>query len=206
MLEVIVIAGAIIFLRQQLRQLQSVAPTASALAPRTGDKQLSQMLTYADRLYAEKKWLAAEKAYLGVLKVDHKNVTAYSHLGIIYSMQKNLPDALECFTITSRLRPSATSFQNLALAYFDNRNYMKSVAAFEKSIMFEPSAQRYIGLSKAQNKLHNDTASLIALEKAASLDPTSRILEILARAYKDAGRTKEAGEINKRLHELEQVR
>jgi tetratricopeptide (TPR) repeat protein len=181
-----IIAGAFVFLYRQLRGLSAVAAPAGALAPKPGAKQLAGMLTYADRLYAEKKWLAAEKAYLGVLKVDHKNVTAYSHLGIIYSMQKNFPDALECFTITTRLRPSATSFQNLALAYFDNKNYMKSVAAFEKSIMFEPNAQRYIGLSKAQKQLHNSTASLNALEKAAALDPSERIQQLLTTARAQA--------------------
>lgn len=202
MLELAIIVFAFVVLRYQLRLL-GTGPSAATFAPRPSSQQVIQMLSYADRLYDEKKWLAAEKAYLGVLKMDHKNAQAYSHLGVIYSLQKNLPDALECFTISARLRPSAPAFQNLGLAYLDNRNYMKSVAAFEKSIMFEPSTQRYIGLSRAQSKLHNATASLIALEKAATLEPSQRILQLLASAYEDAGRKQAAIETFRKLHELE---
>jgi tetratricopeptide (TPR) repeat protein len=176
-------------LYRQLRSLEAsgAAMAAVTLAPHRNSARLAQMTTYADRLFAEKKWLAAEKAYLAVLKVDHKNVTAYSHLGIIYSTQKNMPDAIECFEIAARLHPSGTTLQNLGLAFFDNHNYIKSIAAFEKAIMFEPTAQRYVGLSRAHRKLSNLPASVDALEKAAALDPTARILETLAEAYEEAG-------------------
>src|SRR5438045_706684 len=127
MLELIVVILALIVLQRQLAVLETGNAT-SALAPRRNSAQLAQITTYADRLFGERKWLAAEKAYLSVLKLDHKNVTAYSHLGIIYSTQKNLADAIECFEIAARLRPSGATHQNLALAYYENRNYIKSIA------------------------------------------------------------------------------
>jgi len=198
MLELLVIALAALILFRQLRLLETGAAPAT-LAPPRNSPRLTQMTTYADRLFAEKKWLAAEKAYLGVLKVDHKNVTAYSHLGIIYSTQKNMPDAIECFEIAGRLHPSGTTLQNLALAFFDNRNYIKSIAAFEKAIMFEPTAQRYVGLSKSHSKLHNTPQVILALEKAAQLDPTQRILQMLADAYEEAGRKDQAAATRRRL-------
>ena len=198
MLELLVIALAALVLFRQLRLLETGAAPAT-LAPPRNSPRLTQMTTYADRLFSEKKWLAAEKAYLGVLKVDHKNVTAYSHLGIIYSTQKNMPDAIECFEIAARLHPSGTTLQNLGLAFFDNRNYIKSIAAFEKAIMFEPTAQRYVGLSKSHSKLHNTPQVILALEKAAELDPTQRILQMLAEAYDEAGRKDQAAATRRRL-------
>jgi tetratricopeptide (TPR) repeat protein len=196
--ELILIALALLVLRRQLAALEVGAP-ATAIGARRASPQLARLADYADRLFGERKWLAAEKAYLNVLKLDHKNLTAYSHLGIIYSTQKNLPDAIECFQIATRIQPSGITFQNLALAFYENRNYIKSIAAFEKSIMFEPTAQRYVGLSKAQHKLKNTAASLTALERAAALDPSRRILQLLADAYTDAGRSADAVATKARL-------
>jgi tetratricopeptide (TPR) repeat protein len=197
-LELALIIGALFVLRRQLIALE-VGAAASAIGTRRSSPQLARMADYADRLFGERKWLAAEKAYLSVLKLDHKNVAAYSHLGIIYSTQKNLPDAIECFQIAARIQPSGITFQNLALAFYENRNYIKSIAAFEKSIMFEPTAQRYVGLSKAQHKLKNAAGSLASLERAAELDPSKRIIQLLADAYTDAGRATDAASAKARL-------
>jgi tetratricopeptide (TPR) repeat protein len=200
MLELLLIATAFFVLQRQLAALE--AGTAASLTPRRQSPRLAQMSDYADRLFAEKKWLAAEKAYLGVLKFDHKNITAYSHLGIIYSTQKNMPDAIECFQIACRLRPSGVTYQNLGLAYFDNRNFIKSIAAYEKAIMFEATSQRYLGLSKAQRKLSNLAAAITALERAAELEPSKRVLQILAETYGEAGRQDAATATRKRLSQL----
>jgi tetratricopeptide (TPR) repeat protein len=200
MIELLVVAGAWLVLR---RHLEAFSPAAAApLAPKRPNPRLIQLTAFADRLFTERKWLAAEKAYLSVLKLDHKNVTAYVHLGIIYSTQKNLPDAIECFTIASRLHPSAGSFQNLALAFYDNRNYIKSIAAYEKSVMFEPTAARYVGLGLAQLKLHNPAAAVTAFEQAVALEPTARILQRLASAYEESGRQTEAQATRRRAAEL----
>jgi tetratricopeptide (TPR) repeat protein len=191
MLELLIVAASFVILYRQLSVLE--AGTADTLAAKTPSPRITQMAEYADRLYSERKWLAAEKAYLAVLKLDHKYTTAYTHLGIIYSTQKNMADAIECFQIAARLRPSGTAFQNLGLAFFDNKNYIKSVAAYEKANMFEQSAARYIGLSRAQQKLSNAPGQITALEKAKELEPSKRVLQLLADAYTEAGR-KDAAE------------
>lgn len=184
--EILLLVAAFIVFFRHLSRLEPVhhtpATPAPALAPKPAASRISQLSDYADRLFAEKKWLAAEKAYLSVLKVDHKNVTAYSHLGIIYSTQKNLPDAIECFTIATRLKPSGSTYQNLALAFFDNKNYIKSIAAFKKAIMFEATSQRYVGLSRAQQKLGATTEAVETLETALKLDDSPRIKQLLEEA------------------------
>jgi tetratricopeptide (TPR) repeat protein len=183
-LELLIIGLAYLVLRRQLTVVKS--GSTATFAPNQPSPRLAQLSDYADRLYAERKWLAAEKAYLNVLKLDHKNVTAYSHLGVIYSTQKNLADAIECFQIATRLRPSGATFQNLGLAFYDNRNYVKSVAAYEKAIMLEASASRYVGLSKAYRRLANFPAAASALEKAIQLEPSPKLNQLLAEIRADA--------------------
>jgi tetratricopeptide (TPR) repeat protein len=198
--ELLIVLGAWIILQRHISVLEGAAP--AALAPRKIDPQIAQLTSYADRLYTERKWLAAEKAYLNVLKLDHKNFKSYLHLGIIYSTQKNLPDAIECFQIATRLHPSGGTYQNLALAYYDNRNYIKSIAAYERAIALEPNAQRYVGIGKAHLKLHNLVASAEAFEKAVELDPSRRNLERLAAVYDEAGRKDDLAAVTERIHNL----
>jgi tetratricopeptide (TPR) repeat protein len=172
-MEVAILLLALGMLGVSLRRFSGPGAT-SALAPHQPSPKLTQLADYADRLYVQKKWLAAEKAYLAVLKLDHRHVTAYSHLGVIYSAQRNYGDAIECFQIAARLHPSGPTQQNLALAYYDNRNYIKSIAAYQKAIMFEPTGPRYLGLSKAHRKLANIPAALAAIDSAIALDPADK--------------------------------
>jgi tetratricopeptide (TPR) repeat protein len=173
-MELVMLLGAFTVLGWALSR-QTGGSAHTSLAPRRPSARLSHLSDFADRLYSERKWLAAEKAYLNVLKVDHKNITAYTHLGVIYSTQKNMTDAIECFQMAARLRPSGSTYQNLALVYHDNHNYMKAIAAFEKAIAFEPTAARYLGLAKAQRRFSNFDGALQAIDKAIELDASDRL-------------------------------
>ncbi len=202
-MELLIVIGSWVVLQRQISALEGTMP--AALAPRKIDPQIAQLTAYADRLYTERKWLAAEKAYLNVLKLDHKNFKSYLHLGIIYSTQKNMPDAIECFQIATRLHPSGGTYQNLALAFYDNRNFIKSIAAYERAIMLDPNGPRYVGLAKAHLKLHNLAAAAEAYEKAVELDPTKRNLERLAAVYDEAGRKDDLAAITAQIRALEPV-
>ncbi|MBW4061473.1 tetratricopeptide repeat protein [Candidatus Saccharibacteria bacterium] len=193
MLGVLVVIIAAVLLGRTL--VVSTAAGSPSLAPRRMSPQLITAVSYADRLFAEKRWLAAEKAYVNVLKLDHKNLTAYSHLGIIYSTQKNLADAIECFQIAVRLKPTASTHQNLATAYYENHNYIKAISAFEKAIMFEASASRYIGLSKAYKKVSNLEGVVTSLEQAHALDASPKIKDLLVAAYLEAGHPQRAHDL-----------
>lgn len=176
-MELAIIAGAFTVLALSLNR-QGESSGQHHLAPRRQSSRLGTLSDYADRLYTERKWIAAEKAYLNVLKVDHKNITAYTHLGVIYTAQKNMTDAIECFQMAARLKPSGSTFQNLALAYHDNHNYMKAIAAFEKAIAFEPTAARYLGLAKSQRRFSDYDGALGSLDKAIALDSAPRLKEL----------------------------
>ena len=200
MIEFIFFVAVIALVWQRLTHLPS---TTQAAGQKEVSPKLLQLTQYADRLYAEKKWVTAEKSYLEVLKLDHRNVTAYSHLGIIYSTQKQYDDAIECFQIAAQIKPSAYTYQNLGLVYYENRNYIKSVAAMEKAIMFEPTANRYVAISKACRKLADPGRVVQALEKAAELESSPRILELLIDACVDAGRTEQATDLREKLRQMQ---
>jgi tetratricopeptide (TPR) repeat protein len=204
-MSIVVIILAVFVLYRQVRRLATPAATPTPLAPGKNATQLTQLLDYASRLFTTKKWVAAEKAYVSVLKLDRKNVTAYSHLGIIYSAQKNLADAIECFETAARLKPSASTLQNLALVYYENRNYVKSRATFEKALAFEPTAQRYVGLSRAYKKMGDAQHAATALEQAAALDPSPSVLGQLADAYDACQRPQDAADTRERAQASKQT-
>ncbi len=200
MIEALFFIGVAGLVWYRLRRLPSAVNAGTH--SRDQSPKLTQLIQYADRMYSEKKWVAAEKSYLDILKLDHRNVTAYSHLGVIYSTQKQFADAIECFQIAAQIKPSAVTFQNLGLVFYENRNYIKSIAMLEKSIMFEPSANRYVGISKAARKLADSGRVISALSKAAELEESPRILQLLHDAYNDAGKSEMAAEIRSKLRTL----
>jgi tetratricopeptide (TPR) repeat protein len=202
MIELLIVALAAGVAFWQISRSGGPNSGTAPLAPAAKSPQLTQLTDYANRLYTEKKWLAAEKAFLNVLKLDHKNVGAFSHLGIIYSTQKNTLDAIECFEIAARLRPSGSSYQNLGMAYYENKNHVKAVTAFEKSIMFEPTVGRYIGLSKAKKQLADPNGTIRALEQASLIEPTEKILLLLEAAYNEGMRRDEARAVRDRINSL----
>ena len=96
-----------------------------AILPVSHDSRLESLLEIASRYYAEKNYLASEKAYLKVLKVDHKNSLAYSRLGFIYSHFGQVDDAIDCFQIVADNYPNSASYYNLAMMLFKNRRFKR---------------------------------------------------------------------------------
>lgn len=165
--------------------------------------KIAELTEYASRLRATNKYTAAEKVYLQILKLDHRHVATYSRLGTLYSAQRNYGDAIECFQMTTQLKPSGTTFYNLGLAYFENRNYMKAVAAFEKAVMFEPNVQRYIGLAKAFKKMGDNSRMIGALEQAIQIEENPKILWLLADAYEASRQPAKVAEIEARIKAID---
>lgn len=194
--------AAYIFFRQ-IGDLAAPKAAPRVLPSRTPTVRLTQALDYANRLFSEKKYLLAEKAFLQVLKIDHKNVAAYTQLGMVYSNLSNYEDAKECFNIASQIDPSASTFHNLGLVYLESRNPIKAIAAFQKALIFESTASRHIDLAKAYQKLSNTAKVVSCLETAVNLEPTKTNLWLLAGAYKTAKNLTGAATIYRRILELD---
>lgn len=153
-------------------------------SPITHDDRLEKMEKIAKRYYDEKKLLAAEKAYLKVLKLDHRNLTAYSRLGFIYTQMGNVADAIECFLIIIEQKPSAAAYHNLAMAYFKEREFKKSAQNLEKAIELVPTQTRLINLARIYRIIGYFDDQVRILKQAHAAEPDSiSILQLIAEAH-----------------------
>ncbi len=171
----------------------------AAKKPEDKSVSLERALNYAARLYADKRYLAAEKAYLEVIKLDHQNVTAYSHLGRIYMQLKNYTDAIECCRIAAQTKPSGSAYFNLGMVLYENKNYTKALAAFEKSVALDPAANRYMGLARTYQRLSNLEKAVAAYEKAVELDNSPAHQHALLAAYQANHNTAKAQALRQNL-------
>lgn len=175
-----------------------------AVLPISHDTRLESLLEIAGRYYAEKNYLAAEKAYLKVLKVDHKSSLAYSRLGFIYSHFGQVDDAIECFQIVADTYPNAASYYNLAMMLFKNRKFKRSARALEKSIELEETPARLIALARVYRILGQYELQINTLTRAMELEPESiSIMQLLAEAYIHGGDQKKAQSIFRKILKLE---
>ena len=172
--------------------------------PPSQDETLDNLLDIAGRYYAEKNYLSAEKAYLKVLRVDHKNSLAYSRLGFIYSHLGNNEDAIECFKIVAETYPNAASFHNLSMMYFKTREYQKSADALEKSLSMEMHINRLVNLARIYRIQNKFDKQLTTLKKAIELDPKNiEIMQLLAESYLHEDDEKSANEMFGEILKLE---
>ena len=177
----LVTLGAIIYRKNALTTF--IINNLSATPP-SQDVALDTLLEVAGRYYAEKNYLSAEKAYLKVLKVDHKNSLAYSRLGFIYSHLGNIDDAIECFKIVADTYPNAASYHNLAMMYFKNRDFALSAEALEKSLSMEMHFSRLINLARIYRAMNKYDEQISTLNKAHSMEPDNvEAMQLLAEAY-----------------------
>lgn len=185
------------------RVIDAIVNNLSTTAP-TQDEALDSLLEIAGRYYAEKNYLAAEKAYLKVLRVDHKNSLAYSRLGFIYSQLGNNEDAIECFKIVADTYPNAASYHNLAMMYFKTREFEASAKALEKSLSMEMHVSRLVNLARIYRVMNKFDMQLATLKKAHGLEPENvEIMQLLAESYLHEKDTEAANQLFKKILELD---
>lgn len=175
-----------------------------AMAPVSHDTRLEGLLEIAGRFYSEKNYLAAEKAYLKVLKVDHKNSLAYSRLGFIYSHFGQTDDAVECFQLVADNYPNAASYYNLSMMLFKSRKFKRSARALEKSISMEETPARLVSLARIYRIIGLYDQQIKTLKRALELDKDSvSIMLLLAEAYLHQNEAKQANDIFKKILKIE---
>jgi tetratricopeptide (TPR) repeat protein len=175
-----------------------------AVMPVSHDTRLEGLLEIAGRYYVEKNYLAAEKAYLKVLKVDHKNSLAYSRLGFIYSHFGQIDDAVECFQLVADNYPNAASYYNLSMMLFKSRKFKRSARALEKSISLEETPARLVSLARIYRIIGQYEQQIKTLKKALELEPKSvAIMQLLAEAFLHENQPKQANAVFKEILKIE---
>ena len=189
--------------KYRIRLIDS-AVDSLAILPVSHDTRLESLLEIAGRFYAEKNFLAAEKAYLKVLKVDHKNSLAYSRLGFIYSHFGQVEDAIECFQIVADNYPNSASYYNLSMMLFKSRRFKRSARALEKSISMEETPARLVALARTYRVLGVYDKQIKTLERALEIEADSiTIMLLLAEGYIHENKPKLADQMFKGILSLE---
>ena len=175
-----------------------------AILPVSHDSRLESLQEIASRYYAEKNYLASEKAYLKVLKVDHKNSLAYSRLGFIYSHFGQVDDAIDCFQIVADNYPNSASYYNLAMMLFKSRRFKRSAAALEKSIDMEETPARLVTLARIYRVIGSYDKQIKVLNRALELEPSGiPIMLLLAEAYLHENQPSQAATMFKAILKIE---
>jgi tetratricopeptide (TPR) repeat protein len=189
--------------KYKIKFVESVVDNLAVL-PVSHDVRLESLLEVAGRYYAEKNYLSAEKAYLKVLKVDHKNSLAYSRLGFIYSHFGQVDDAIECFQIVADNYPNAASYYNLAMMLFKNRRFKRSAKALERSIDMEETPARLVALARIYRVMGSYDKQIKTLKRALELDKDNvSIMQLLAETYIHESMKKEAEHTFKQILKID---
>ncbi len=173
-------------------------------AIQTDETKIDKLSEMADKYYQTRDLMAAEKAYLRVLKLDHRNFTAYYRLGLIYSYLNNNSDALECFELAAQIRPTATTLHNYGMTLFRYRDYVKAASVLERANTKTPSLARHVTLARIYRIQDNTDKQLEHLSAAAKLEKTNtEVLMLLGSAYVHADRKLEATKAFRRIIQLD---
>lgn len=153
--------------------------------PMSHDEQIERLTSLADRYYEERKYIPAERAYLRVLRLDHRNTHSYNRLGFIYTQLGNTADALECFKIVSQQKPSAAHYHNYAMALFKSRDFKEAAKMLTKANEIEQTPSRLISLARVYRVLGEYEMQAKTLETALEMQggDSIEILHLLAETY-----------------------
>lgn len=173
-------------------------------AIQTDETKLDRLSKIADKYYQNRDLLAAEKAYLRILKLDHRNFTAYYRLGLIYSFLNNNSDALECFQLASEIKPTATTLHNYGMTLFRYRDYTKAADVLERANAKAPSFARHVTLARIYRMRDDFDKNLTHLQAACLLDKSNvDALLLLADAYLHQQRPDQAQRVFRRVLRLD---
>ncbi len=153
--------------------------------PMSHDERIKRLLLLADRYYSEHKYIPAERAYLRVLRLDHRNTHSYNRLGFIYTQLNNSPDALECFKIVAEQKPSAAHYHNYAMALFKNRDFKLAADTLIKANAIEKTQTRLISLARIYRILGEYDKQAATLQEALDMQggDSIEILHLLAETH-----------------------
>lgn len=164
---------------------------------------LQRLWDYATQALKKQRWDAAERALLKILKHDHKNVSAYNQLGMVYVRTKQLDNAAVCFEIASSLAPSVSSLYNLGLVQYQQGDFDAAARALERVIDLEPTIKRQLVFAKVLQKQGAHKRVVAVLESVAEEEPSRRNLQYLAEAYDNIGQEEKAQETRREITRLD---
>lgn len=164
---------------------------------------ITRLWEYTSAALKKQRWDSAERALLKILKYDHKNVSAYNQLGMIYVRTQQLDNAIACFDIASSLAPSVSSLYNLGLVQYQSGNYEAASRSLERVVDLEPTTKRRLVFAKILQKQGKHKRVIDVLESLIEDDSSERNLRYLAEAYENNKQPQKAEAIYAQIATLE---
>ena len=137
------------------------------------NNNLNELLTQAAALIKVKEFDEAIPVYEAILEIDDVNITALTHLPIIYIMKKRFQEAVDMinksFTV---VEPEVGDYQNLATAYVKLKDYQNAINSYKEVIKIEPKITKvYKLLGDAQMEIPEYLGAIESYKYALDLSP-----------------------------------
>ncbi len=195
----ILIAMVVAFISTRSYSLEQVKDVVSPKETQT----ITRLWEYTSAALKKQRWDSAERALLKILKYDHKNVSAYNQLGMIYVRTQQLDNAIACFDIASSLAPSVSSLYNLGLVQYQSGNYEAASRSLERVVDLEPTTKRRLVFAKILQKQGKQKRVIDVLEALIKDNPSERNLRYLAEAYENNKQPQKAEAIYSQVATME---
>lgn len=179
------------------------------------ENKIGNLLKEADEFLAKDDFANAEKKYIEIISLDHRNINAYRGLGNMYIAQKNYADAKQTFEHVLKLNKlDDIAYASLGKIAQEAGDFAEAKDDFQKSINIKNSAVHHFELAEVCLKMENYEEAVQNLEKALEYEPSNpKYLDLLltisinlkdsGRAFSLLRRLKEVNPENQKIPEFE---
>lgn len=179
------------------------------------ENKIDNLLKEADELSAKDDFNNAEKKYIEIISLDHRNINAYRGLGNMYIAQNNYADAKQTFEHVLKLNKlDDEAYASLGKIAEEAGDLAEAKDDFQKSINIKNAAIHYFELAEVCLKMENHKEAVENLEKALEFEPNNpKYLDLLltisinlkdsGRAFSLLRRLKEVNPDNQKISEFE---
>jgi tetratricopeptide (TPR) repeat protein len=179
------------------------------------EKKIENIFKEAQDLIDKEDFANAEKKYIEIIGLDHRNINAYRGLGDLYIAQKNYADAKQTFEHILKLNQlDDEAYASLGKIAEETGDLKEAKDDFLKSIGIKNVAVHYFELAEVCLKMENYEEAMVNLEKALEFEPNNPkyidLLLTISIILKDSGRAfsllrklKEVNPENQKIAEFE---
>lgn len=161
-------------MRDQGRQMKKTEKEIAApQSEESADTEtIHQLLREAQDAFDGKALETAEERFIGVIKLDPKNIAAYRGLADVYYAQGHISEAKETYLFLLQLSPQDDSVMvklgDIAKEY---KEIDEAISWYEKAVLINPHlASRFGRLAEFFQEIERYDSAIVAIEEALDLE------------------------------------
>ena len=137
------------------------------------DRSTARAFQEAVSLHEAGRLPEAERAYQGLLEVDHSHFGGLHHLGVLRAQQGRLVEALTLLERALAQNPDSAEAQNHAGAVLHAmKRYHEAIACLDKAVALEPDyAEAHYNRGTVLQALGQHRSAIASLEQALAIEP-----------------------------------